>query len=436
MKISFIGAGSLTFTRKVVSDILSVSAFNDIEISLMDIDSKNLDSVFSIIQSDIEYNQLDKIKLTKTTNRIESLRNANYIFVLARIGGLKAFTLDIEIPMKYGIYQCVGDTLCAGGILYGQRTIPFLLDLCKDAEAYAAKNVIMFNYMNPMAINTWAINKYSSVRILGLCHGVQHSHALLAEVLGVPKEELNFVCAGINHQTWFIDLNYKGKSLNDSLLDAFANNKEISNNEKVRVDILKRFGYFSTESNGHLSEYLAWYRKNPDEIENWISHSNWDSGESRGYLNLIQQRRESFDDQEEFTDKMKYCSENRSEEHSSYIIEALETGKIYRGNLNLVNNGSISNLPDDAIVEVPAYIDSNGISKVMVGDLPLGCAAICNQSINVQHLAMEAAVHGDRNLLKQAVLMDPLSGAVCTPPQIWEMVDELLEKEAQWLPQY
>ena len=223
------------------------------------------------------------------------------------------------------------------------------------------------------------------------------------------------------------------------LLEAFEKHDKYSREEKVRIDILKRFGYYSTESNGHLSEYLAWYRKRPDEILSWIDLGKWINGETGGYLRVTREERNWFE-----TDYPKIIAEPpfkldgsmRGSEHCSYIIESLETGKCYRGHFNVMNEGCITNLPWESVVEVPCYVDGNGISVPKVGDLPLGCAAICSQSIWVQRLAVEAAVHGDVKLLKQAALMDPLTGAVCNPPEVWQMVDEMLVAEEEWLPQY
>jgi len=437
-KVSFIGAGSIGFTRNILTDILAVPELQDIDVSFTDIDEKNLYMVTQLCQRDIDSNGL-KIKIQATTDRRKAFKGAKYIFNMTRIGGLEAFATDIDIPLKYGVDQCVGDTLCAGGIMYGQRGIPAILDFCKDIREVASSDCLLLNYGNPNAMLTWAANKYGKVKTIGLCHGVESGHRQIAEVLGLPTEEVDIICAGINHQTWYIQVKHKGEDMTGKLLSAFEKHKEFSKTEKIRIDILRRFGYFSTESNGHLSEYVPWYRKRANEIIDWISLKTWIHGETGGYLRVCTEGRSWFE--HDFPNWMKeepekYITESRSSEHGGWIIEALETGRVYRGHFNVINKGIISNLPDDAIVEVPGYVDANGVNMPMVGDLPLGCAAICNSSISVQRLAVEAAVNGDDLLLRQAMMMDPLTGAVCNPPEIWQMVDEMLVAQEQWLPQY
>ncbi len=209
--------------------------------------------------------------------------------------------------------------------------------------------------------------------------------------------------------------------------------------EKVRIDVLHRFGYYSTESNGHLSEYVPWYRKRIGEIANWIDTSSWINGETGGYLRVCTEGRNWFET--DFPNWLaeeppKITAKDRSEEHGSYIIEALETGRPYRGHFNMINRGHITNLPDGCVIEIPGYVDRNGINMPVVGDLPLACAATCSASVRVQEMGMEAAVHGDVTLLKQAMLHDPLVGAVCNPEEVWQMTDEMLVAQAKWLPQY
>lgn len=437
-KITFIGAGSIGFTRGLLRDLLSVPEFGGIEVAFTDINEHNLEMVTRLCQRDIEENGLG-IRIQSTTDRREALKGANYVICTIRVGGLEAFATDVDIPLKYGVDQCVGDTLCAGGIMYGQRGIAEMLNICRDIRENAAEDALLLNYANPMAMLTWACNQYGGVRTIGLCHGVQGGHWQIAEAFGLKQEEVDIICAGINHQTWYVSIKHKGEDMTGKLLEAFENHPDFSRTEKVRIDMLRRFGYYSTESNGHLSEYVPWYRKRPEEIGEWIDLGSWINGETGGYLRVCTEGRNWFET--DFPNWMKdpalpYAGEHRSHEHGSYIIEGLETGRVYRGHFNVVNRGVISNLPDDAIIEAPGYVDRNGISMPTVGDLPLGPAAVCNVSISVQRLAVEAAVHGDDQLLRQAFMMDPLVGAVCNPKEIWQMVDEMLVAGEKWLPQY
>ena len=439
MKIAFIGAGSVGFTRKLVADILTVPEFKDIEICLEDINASNLDLVYHVLDQNIKANNLPKVKLTKTTDQKKAIEGAKYVICVVRVGGLDAFALDVEIPMKYGVNQCVGDTICAGGIMYGQRGIPVIMGICKDIKAAAQPGAILLNYSNPNAMNTWAANIYGGVQTLGLCHGVQGGHRQIADVLGLQQSEVDIICAGINHQTWYIQVKHKGVDMRDKLLAGFRKHPVYSKTEKVRIDILEKIGYYSTESNGHLSEYLPWYRKRPDEIDKWIDYSSWINGEPGGYLRVCRENRARFEEEAKEYKTMKplkYAAKNRSNEHGSHILEGLETGRIYRGHFNVINRGAITNLPADCVVEVPGFADGNGISIPIVGDLPAPCAAICNASVALQRLSVEAAIEGDPVKLKQAMLLDPLTGAVCNPPEIWKLTDEMLKAESRWLPQY
>jgi alpha-galactosidase len=437
-KLAVIGAGSIGFTRRLISDILTVPEFRNIDIAFTDINSDNLRMVTELVQRDIYENGL-KIRINATLDRCEAFRNAKYIINCVRIGMLEAFTTDVEIPLKYGVDQCVGDTLCIGGIMYGQRGVAAMLGFCKDIREVALPGCIMLNYSNPNAMVTWACNKYGKVPTFGLCHGVQHGHEQIARAFGVKKDEVDIICAGLNHQTWYISAKIGGVERVHELYEKMSSMENMQKNENIRLDVLKNFGYYSTESNGHLSEYLMWYRKRPEEMEKWINYSSWSQGETAGYLRACKESRNWFET--DFPNWLKeapknYTPENRSSEHGSYIIEGLETGRRYRGHFNVINNGTITNLPDECVVEVPCYVDYNGVSVPKVGDLPIGCAAVCSQSVWVQKLAVEAAVAGDIKLLYQAAMMDPLTGAVCIPDEIKMMVDEMLVAGEQWLPQY
>ncbi len=437
IKVAIIGAGSLTFTRRLVMDILAVPELRDTEFRFMDINETYLDMVTNVCRKMIADSGVSAT-VVPTLSQREALTGANYVFSLVRVGGLEAFAKDIEIPLKYGVDQCVGDTLGPGGIFYALRTIPVLLDIAQDIRE-VAPGALFLNYSNPMAMNTWAVRRAGGVPIVGLCHGVQGGHYQIANALGLPQEEVDFICAGINHQTWYIQVTHQGKNMLPDLLEAFENHPTYAKTEKVRIDILRRFGYFSTESNGHLSEYVPWYRKRPEEIKNWISLDSWIHGETGGYLRVCTENRNEYE-------KLypKYMSGeldmiqlgDRSSEHGSYIIESLETGRTYRGHFNVANTGLISNLPNGCTVELPCYVDANGIQPAWIGNLPMQCAATCRVSINVQEMAVEAALTGNRELVKLAVLHDPLTGAVCSPDEVWKMCDEMFDALAPWLPQF
>jgi alpha-galactosidase len=452
LKIAMIGAGSITFARKLTYDVLAVPELADTTFAYMDISEPNLRMVQQLVERDIAANGL-AAKVVATTSQREAITDADYVVCLIRQGGLEAFQTDIDIPLKYGVDQCVGDTLSAGGIMYAQRTIPALLNICRDIREVAKPDALFLNYSNPMAMNVWACNQYGGVQTVGLCHGVQGGHRQIADVIDlwakrrgligpdekVTRKDVDIICAGINHQTWYIKIQWRDMDMVPHLLEAFEMHPKYAQTEKVRIDMLRRFGYYTTESNGHVSEYVPWYRKRVDEIPQWIDLSDWIHGETGGYLRHCTERRNWFE-----TDFPTWLAEtpptigpqNRSDEHGSWIIEGLETGRPYRGHFNIVNRGHITNLPDGCIIEIPGYVDKNGINMPVVGDLPLGCAATCAASVRVQEMGVEAAVKGDVHLLKLAMLHDPLVAAVCNPEETWQMTDEMLTAQAQWLPQY
>jgi alpha-galactosidase len=450
--IAFIGAGSVGFTRGLLKDLLGVPELAATKFRFHDISPRNLAMVADLCRRDITANHLPAT-VTDTTDQAEAVRGADYIITTFRVGGLEAFRGDIDIPLKYGIDQCVGDTICAGGIMYHQRNAPVFLKLCADIKAHARPTAMLLNYANPMAMNTWLCNTYGGVPTIGLCHGVQGAHWQIADCIRrwavdqgllqaddkLHRREVDVVAAGLNHQTWFLKASWRGKDFIPLLPELFAQHPEYQKTEKVRIDVLKRFGYYSTESNGHLSEYLPWYRKRPEEIARWIDTSSWIHGETGGYLRVCTEGRSWFEHDYPTWLAEKppvFGQDNRGEEHGSYIIESLTTGRPYRGHFNVINRGHITNLPDGCVVEIPGWVDRNGLSTPVVGDLPLGCAATCSASVRVQQMSVEAAHRGDANLLKLAMLHDPLVGAVCSPEEVWQLADEMLVAQAEWLPQY
>lgn len=440
-KVCFIGAGSLGFTRNLVRDLMIVPEFRGIQIAFTDINERYLEMSRKCIQRDLDENGVD-IRIFATTDRREALRGAKYVFNCVRIGGLDAAKQDIEIPLRYGITQCYGDTLAAGGIMYAQRGIIAVMDFCKDIREVCAEDVLCFNYANPNAMMTWAMNEYGKVRTIGLCHGVMYGRWQISQALGIPEMELDIICAGINHMTWYVQVDHRGVSMLPRMVEAFEAHPRFSKGEKLRIDMMKRFGYYVTESNCHASEYTAWYRKRPGDFNNWMNCPDGDEIESEdcgAYLLDLYEARDAFEKELEDLDNApayQFDASHRGLEHGSYIIESLETGRLYRGYFNVVNRGAIPNLPPDCVVEVPGYVDRNGINIPLLDPLPEGCAAACLSNVTAQRLAVRAAVSGDDVLLRQALMFDPLTGAMLTPPEIWQMVDDFLVEQAEWLPQY
>lgn len=438
-KITFIGAGSLVFTRNLCSDILLTPALQESTITLMDIDAGRLGQARSIVQAMIDKRKLNA-RVVATTDRAEAVAGADYVVTTFQQGGLDAYKLDIDIPRKFGVEQCVGDTLGPGGVFRSLRTIPVLLDLCDDMDAYAP-DALLLNYVNPMAANCWAVADGSGRPHVGLCHSVQGTSEMLAKWIDVPYDEVNFLCAGINHQAFFLEFR-RGKEDVYPLIWEAIDRPEVMAEEPVRTDLMKYFGYFVTESSGHASEYVPYFRKSAqmveeelvprftDEVNHWFDYAR-----TGGYLRHCLHRLEQFQSDYDEIVAGEFPT-TRSHEYGSRIIEAMETNvpAVIAG--NVPNTGLITNLPDGCCVEVPCLVNASGIQPSYIGNLPPQLAALNRTNINVQSLIVEAALTGDSDAVYHAVMLDPLTAAVCTLPQIHEMVTEMLDAQAQWLPQF
>jgi alpha-galactosidase len=372
-------------------------------------------------------------KVWATTDRREAIRDADFVVSMIQIGGVDAFEQDYRIPLKYGVDQCIADSLGPGGIFRGLRTIPVLVDMAHDIAELAKPGAILLQYANPMAANGLALGKASRIPFVGLCHGVQTTLDLISRYCNVPKEEITYTCGGINHMDWFLRLEHEGRDLYPLLRKLFER-PEYYKNEKVRGEVFRHFGYFMTESTGHLSEYVPWFRKNPRALGLYCDEPSF-GGESGAYYNwcrAIAGKYEQHDPLEFESTRV----EHRSVEYCSYIVEAVATGKPFRFMGNVRNDGYIANLPAGACVEVPTFADDTGLHPTFVGELPMQCAALCMTNINAQMLTAEAALRSDPELLVQAVALDPLTGAVCTLGEIREMCGEMLEAERAWLPNF
>ena len=438
-KITFIGSGSLVFTRNLCSDILLAPSLQDCTISLMDIDPRRLEQSRQIAQSIAERRKL-RAKIEATTDRKSAIRDADYVITTFQQGGLDAYKLDIEIPQKYGVEQCVGDTLGPGGVFRALRTIPVLVDLCLELEDLAP-DALLLNYVNPMAANCWAVDAATGRPHVGLCHSVQGTSEMLAEWIGIPYTEVTFFCAGINHQSFFLEFRRGKEDLYPLIWEAIER-PDIYGKEPVRIDLMKHFGFFVTESSGHASEYVPYFRKsaamvNEQLVPNFTDKINawFDYGRTGGYLRHCLERIQRF--QRDFDEILAADpATGRSHEYGSYIIEAVESHSPICINGNVPNTELIDNLPHGCCVEVLCLVDGNGVQPTKVGSLPPQLAALNRTNINVQELIVQAALNGSTEAVYHAVMLDPLTAAVCTLPQIRSMVDEMLEAQEQWLPQF
>lgn len=436
VKIVIIGAGSHVFSRNLVTDFLSYPGLRNSTISLVDIDKEALDMTTAFAKKLIRQHNL-VAKIESTTDRKVALQDADYVIVSIRVGGLEANKLDLQIPAKYGIRQGIGDTIGPGGVFYGLRHIPVLLDICHDMEDICPE-AWLINYTNPMAMLCWAMNDHSNIKNVGLCHSVQGTAAELARYIGVPFDEVSYWVAGINHMAWFLEFRWRGKDAYPLLAEKFKDPIVYSRPDAhwagpdiVRVEIFKALGYFNTESSQHMSEYVPYFRKRPKLFEKFKLRNEVERIER---MNIGRQKRD--EEMKRLIESDEKIPLRKSHEYCSAILRSLEIGVPTRINANVKNNALITNLPQRCCVEVPCFADKNGIHPCYVGNLPPQCAALNRSNINVQELGVLAAVDKDKALAFQAILVDPLTSAVLTIGEIRTMVDEMFATEAEYLKGY
>lgn len=434
-KFAFIGAGSLQFTTTCFKDLLTYDAFQDCEIRLMGRTRERLDYMEKICNKIKDAMNCPDCKIITTTDRAEALKGANGVVCTITHASIDVWRHDIEIPKKYGVDINIGDTRSVSGIFRALRNIPVLLDICKDIETYCP-NAVFINYTNPVAMLCNAMQKYTNVKVTGLCHSVQGTAAMLAEWLEIPAEEVNYVCKGVNHQAFYTRLEHNGEDLYPRLRE-YLESEENYNKEQVRNEMFLKLGYYMTESSGHNSEYNQWFRKRPDLIEKYCTHStNWNPGEYALSLKLRLKRQENWrEPYEEFL--AKDVDTAKSHEYAANIFNAcLGDGKPFVFNGNVLNHGSIPNLPYDCCVEVPVVADRNGFQTIIAGDLPEQLAIMINTTARIESLVVEAAMKKSKELVYQAVYMDPLTSAVCSLEEMKQMCDELFEVNQEFLGDY
>ena len=428
-KVTLVGAGSTVFAKNLIGDILSYPELAGATISLFDIDPERL-KTSEIVAKKLAASVNAPAKIEATLDRREALTDADYVITMIQVGGYKPSTvIDFEIPKKYGLRQTIADTLGIGGIFRALRTIPVLIDIVHDIEE-VCPNALFLNYVNPMAMNCWAISRVSEISTVGLCHSVQGTAEQLADDINVPIEEINYIAAGINHYAFYLKFERDGVDLYPQLRQVLDEGRAPEWN-LVRYEMLKRTGYFVTESSEHFAEYGPWFikRDRPDLIEQF----NIPLDE---YIRRCEVQIEKWTGMRAEYEGDAPIEHKRSHEYASRIILARETGtpEVIYG--NVANRGLIDNLPDGACVEVPILVDKNGFQPTKIGTLPPHLAAMMQTNINVQALTVEAALTGKREHIYHAAMLDPHTAAELDLDQIWHLVDDLIEAHGDWLPTY
>ena len=435
-KITMIGAGSAGFCKMLVQDIVSYDSLKESEIVLMDVDESRLNTTYKVMNKIKEQNNL-KCMFSATTDLRKALNKADFAISVIQVGGLEPYKYDIEIPLKHGIDQCVGDTINPGGVFRGLRHVPALFEMLRVMEEVAPE-IIFMNYANPMAICSWAMQKeFPHISSVGLCHGVQHTTDLLCKWLGLEYDDVDILTAGINHMSWFLKFQHAGKDMYPIMWKKLEEEGPIKG-EEYRFEMMKAIGYFMTETSGHLSEYLPYFRKRKD-LQDLFAGPGF-SGETGAYLRMCNEGYENY--KKEMADyangvmPVPFEPTQKSFEFASKIMDSKITNNITKFAGNTLNKNFITNLPFDSCVEVPIFVDRLGLHPSYVGELPSQCAALCRSNISVQELAVKAAIDGDPEAVFHACLLDPLTAAVLAPHEIRNMVEEMLESEAKWLPQF
>jgi alpha-galactosidase len=424
-KVALIGAGSVEFTRNVVTDLCGFTELHgQLELSLHDIDAERLGYAAALVRRINEQTGAGA-RVSADIDRLTAVEGADYVINEIQVGGYTATRADFDIPARYGVRQTISDTIGIGGIFRGLRTIPVLIGIGEDLAKVAPQSYLL-NYSNPMAMLPWAVYAGSPFeRVVGMCHSVRDTHKFLAELVGVPQSEIDFVTAGFNHQAFVLRFEHQGRDLYPALRAAIDADPELG--RRVRVEIFRRFGYFPTESSEHGAEYVPWFMRHDDEVE----HFRIPIGE---YL----RRSEANIDEYEATRKELASDQpldlTPTSELASEFIHAHQTGVSRELYLNVRNTSLISNLPEDCCVEVPTTVDADGPHPKAVGALPPQLAALNRTFLNVVELTVRAVLDGDRRHVYQAALLDPNAASVLTTRTAQALCDELLAAHGELIP--
>lgn len=433
-KITFIGAGSMVFTRNLVMDILQFEAFADVELCLMDIDAKRLAYAQRCVDKVVAAMHAGAT-VTTTTDRRRALENADGVVCTVFHGDTQIAKLEVDIPYQFGVSMNIGDTRSVGGIFRALRNIPLLLDICSDIEQLCP-HAVFLNYTNPMSMLCKAMQTYTKVTATGLCHSVQHTAQMLADWIGAPIGQIDYLCAGVNHQAFYLKYLWNGQDAYPLLREKLKE-PAILNEEQVRNELFLQLGYYVTESSGHNSEYCAWFRKRPDLLERYCTHgTGWNPGlHAYSIEKRIARDKTLYEDIEAWL--AGEIEIRHSGEYAANIFDAcFGSQKPFLFNGNVRNDGCIENLPDDACVEIPVLAARDGLHRTHVGKLPAHLAILVGTTVGIENLVVEGCMNRDKEAIIHAVQMDLLCSAVCSLQEIREMCNLLFEKEEPYIGTY
>jgi len=435
-KITFIGAGSLGFTRSLVKDLIHFPAFDDLHICLMDIHQGRLESAQRAVKHIVDAANKPNIKISATLDRAEALQGADGVLCTILAAPVEIWRTDMEIPLKYGVNINIGDTRGVAGIFRFLRTAPIMMDICRDITRYCP-NAIFLNYTNPMAMLCRLMQSQTDALVTGLCHSVQGTAEMLARWIGAPMNEIDYFCAGINHQAHYLKFNWNGQDAYPLIRKAINEREDVYMEEVVRNEMFKALGYYVTESSGHNSEYVSWFRKTPEYLEEYCHKgTSWNTG-LFGYT-IIEYGKKADTWEQEFKEFLeKPVDLTPGSEYATHIFNAVfGDNKPFEFNGNVRNNGLIDNLPDGCCVEVPVLASRRGLDALKVGKLPPQLALLNSISAQIEEMAVEGSLAGDREMINQAISFDPLTAAVLSLKDIRAMVDEMFAVNEAYLPQF
>ena len=426
-RVVFIGAGSVVFTRQLVTDLLRFPDLPTIDLVLHDVDPERL-SVARGTAEQVSRRLGRPVRIEATLERRAALAGADFVVNMVQVGGLASTRIDLELPASFGLRQVIGDTTGIGGIFRGLRTFPVLSQIAKDM-AELCPDAIFLNYTNPMAMNVWWMSKVApQLTTVGLCHSVYWTVNDLCALIGVPLQGTTYRAAGVNHQSWLYEWSRDGEDLYPRLREAIAADPQLE--RRVRVEMFRRIGYYPTETSEHSSEYLSWFLRSDEQIEQFRL-------QPLEYLGISEQNYAEFESARsalESGSDIELHEEGDAAEYAPQIIHSMVTGVEREIHANVVNRGLISNLPEGAVVEVPTTVSAAGLAPIAVGDVPLQGAVHNRTYLSVAELTVEAALTGNRDLVRQALLVDPNASSTLTPARLWELADAMFEAHADVLP--